>query len=746
MFSDKKIKLLLIVLVFLLAGCGEEKEQQTEKEDRKPSDFTGRDLPLLDENSQEQYIGLELIEEFKVEDFRTDFETLNIPVDEGGNIYLIDPNSRNIRKYSQTGELVDEFNTGLPQPSAIHYREGSFFVLDSRQQIIYRTDKNFDITGRIFEGKPIEERKGNYRISIDHRGNIFILNYEDGIIEVFTSEFRKVREFRGDFSGDIRLEANYKDKILAVADVNNHTMYVFDMRNGDLMYEFGKPGSGEGRLGSFFDITLLEGRIYLADYDNNRLQIVNSENGELIKAVGAEGTGDGQFVRPVSVWGDETGLVFVLEKSGHRVQVFDKDGNFVRKFGEYGSDDGELNSPELIFGLPELGFLFVLDDDGSRMQTFTYTGDFIRKYNILSDYLDYTFGIIADSGDGLFIVSPEGQRVIKYDIEQMLSNVPSGQNTASNIAVDENGHMLFVNRDTMRLQYNEMDGRKLNVNYDISAEKSPDIEVKIDYFTLDSENNIYILDRYNHRVLKYNSEGTLQKSFGTNRDTVGDFRLDSGSGRGEFRNPFFITVDFNDNLYVADIGNNRIQKFNKNGEFVTEFGRPGAGEGTFTGRFTFAISNEGLIFVNDYARSRVQIFDITGDFISVYGQFGDRDIDFVNPMGINIGDERKIYIFNSKTTDAFANVDDLSLKITKKADLYSIALSYYKQRRFEEALHYFYEVSHYKDIDKVLFYGWYCADKRGDFEKLDYFSEKIKSTPRLSDKIKNYLDREGFSL
>ena len=42
----------------------------------------------------------------------------------------------------------------------------------------------------------------------------------------------------------------------------------------------------------------------------------------------------------------------------------------------------------------------------------------------------------------------------------------------------------------------------------------------------------------------------------------------SGSGDGEFHDPIGIAADANGNIYVADAGNSRVQKFTKDGVYV----------------------------------------------------------------------------------------------------------------------------------------------------------------------------------
>ena len=51
----------------------------------------------------------------------------------------------------------------------------------------------------------------------------------------------------------------------------------------------------------------------------------------------------------------------------------------------------------------------------------------------------------------------------------------------------------------------------------------------------------------------------------------------SSSGNGQFKDPIAVAVDRMGNVYVADYGNNRIQKFNSNGTFITTWGELGSG-------------------------------------------------------------------------------------------------------------------------------------------------------------------------
>jgi DNA-binding beta-propeller fold protein YncE len=81
---------------------------------------------------------------------------------------------------------------------------------------------------------------------------------------------------------------------------------------------------------------------------------------------------------------------------------------------------------------------------------------------------------------------------------------------------------------------------------------------------VDKKGNVCVIETGASRISKFNKDGKLLLQFGN-----------YGSGEGEFKFPYKksgagIAVDAEDNIYVSDMGNNRIQKFDKNGKFLME--------------------------------------------------------------------------------------------------------------------------------------------------------------------------------
>ena len=77
---------------------------------------------------------------------------------------------------------------------------------------------------------------------------------------------------------------------------------------------------------------------------------------------------------------------------------------------------------------------------------------------------------------------------------------------------------------------------------------------------VDSQGNIFIVERDKHRIKKFDSAGNLLESFGG-----------YGGSNRRFRYPEKIAIDSSDNIYVSDRLNNRIQKLDSNGKWLKNF-------------------------------------------------------------------------------------------------------------------------------------------------------------------------------
>jgi len=80
-----------------------------------------------------------------------------------------------------------------------------------------------------------------------------------------------------------------------------------------------------------------------------------------------------------------------------------------------------------------------------------------------------------------------------------------------------------------------------------------------------------------------------------------------------FYQPADIAGDRQGNLYVLDGGNHRIQKFDRQGKYLSTTGRRGQGPGEFSRPTCIDLDAEGNIFVADAANQRIEIFNSGGE-------------------------------------------------------------------------------------------------------------------------------------
>lgn len=95
-----------------------------------------------------------------------------------------------------------------------------------------------------------------------------------------------------------------------------------------------------------------------------------------------------------------------------------------------------------------------------------------------------------------------------------------------------------------------------------------------------------------------------------------------GSG---LNRPADLAFDKDGNIYIADgVGgnNNRVLKIDKNGDFVRHWGHTGKGDGQFEGVKAIAVDAQGNVYAADMGNKRIQVFDGDGNYKSQFAGVG----------------------------------------------------------------------------------------------------------------------------
>ena len=145
----------------------------------------------------------------------------------------------------------------------------------------------------------------------------------------------------------------------------------------------------------------------------------------------------------------------------------------------------------------------------------------------------------------------------------------------------------------------------------------------------DAQGDIYVTDTTNNRVEKLDSAGKYLSQFGS-----------AGSGNGQFSSPNGVAVGAKGDVYVADSGNRRIERFSATGEYVGKFGSQGTGSGQFSsGIGGIATDAAGGVWASDYADHRIEHFSAEGEYL---GQITDSHMS--SPRDIAIGADGSLWV------------------------------------------------------------------------------------------------------
>ena len=128
--------------------------------------------------------------------------------------------------------------------------------------------------------------------------------------------------------------------------------------------------------------------------------------------------------------------------------------------------------------------------------------------------------------------------------------------------------------------------------------------------TVDKDDNIYVADCNNHRIQKFTSEGKFVAAVGS-----------CGTNHLQFSSPEGICYNHTDhNLYVADNGNHRIQVLTTDLKFERSFGAKGTGYGQFQNPYDIAFDDANNLYVVDYSNQCVQVLTLEGRYVRAFSQ------------------------------------------------------------------------------------------------------------------------------
>jgi len=283
----------------------------------------------------------------------------------------------------------------------------------------------------------------------------------------------------------------------------------------------------------------------------------------------------GEFMAPMyGLCIDQQGALFVTDNGNNRIQKFDPTGNFIILWGNFGAANANFHNPTGI-ACDGKGDVWVVDTNNHRVQKFDgKLGGYLMKFGS------------RGNGEGQF-------------------NAPWG------IAIDRvRGFVYVVDSANFRVQKFDMSGEFIMAwgsfgNGDGQFYFPRGIAVD------QNDGSVYVVDMGNHRIQKFDTSTNvlpqLLTKWGGSAE-AGHASSPLAQEAGQLRSPWGIAVDGVGDVYVSDTGNHRIEKFDREGNFIAQWGGFGNGDGQFNFPYGITVDTKGSVFIVDSGNTRVQQF------------------------------------------------------------------------------------------------------------------------------------------
>jgi tripartite motif-containing protein 71 len=504
------------------------------------------------------------------------------------------------------------------------------------------------VSGTLTEQAALGTERPSYKLKIN--ASALAESPPPAAIPTYSSSFGTSGAGNGQFSRPGSMTISPLGNLI-VADSGNNRVESFGP-SGEYGVQLGTKGSGNGQLSRPTAVAVDANDDYwVTDSGNKRVEEFNPGTGAYLGKFGSAGTGNGQFAGsgPEAIAIDYHGNIWVADTYGGRLEKFNENGVFIRSVATKGKGPGQLGQPDGIAIAPG-GNVFVTDWEDDKVVEYGEGGAFIRQFGSEGNepgQLENPTGIAIDSRGDVWVADQNNGRIEEFNqggeylgrfgakgkgAGQFELSYPTG------IATDANGDIWVTDTGDSRIEkwvsagYANPTGTTYVRNIGSHGSGAGQLGDPTDV-TVDAKGNIWVTDLANHRIEKFNEKGEYQSEFGS-----------AGSGAGQFVEPLLTAVDPAGHLWVLDRGGDRVEEFGETGTFIRAFGTLGTGSGNLSYPSGIAVDSKGHVWVADRRNNRVEEFSETGAFIRTFGSKGSGSGQMIEPMGLTTTSEGDVWV------------------------------------------------------------------------------------------------------
>ena len=245
----------------------------------------------------------------------------------------------------------------------------------------------------------------------------------------------------------------------------------------------------------------------------------------------------------------------------------------------------------------------------------------MREHNIISR-IDTKGTMTRYAGSGQSGFSGDGGPAANASFR-----VPAG------LAFDSEGNLYIADRENHRVRKVDPKGYISTFagigEAGFSGDEGPAVKARLNLpsgVVVDKKGNLYISDRSNDRIRVVDKKGVIRTYAGSG---VAGFQGDAGPAlKAQLDKPFGIALDETKNLYIADRNNNRVRKVSPDGIITTVAGDGGfffmgdngpAYRASVAAPTGVALDSKGNLYIADRNNNRVRVVDRTGMIRTVVG-------------------------------------------------------------------------------------------------------------------------------